>query len=83
MPEDRRPYFLETMEAVKNGKTFSAKKHKKHDNNLHAEMKAIKDILTNINAGERCLDSEYNEEWDDWYNSDVEEFFFSDQEEVL
>lgn len=29
------------------------------------------------------LDSEYNEEWDDWYNSDVEEILFSDPQNIL
>ena len=46
-------------------------------------MAEIKEILAHINDGERCLDSEYNEEWDDWYNSDVDEVLFSDPEHLL
>ena len=39
--------------------------------------------LEEINEGEKHLDSEYNEEWDDWYNSDEEEVLFSDPDNLL
>lgn len=48
------------------------------NNELLERIEAIIPILEKINSGEVCLDSEINEEWDDWYNSDAEEFFFSD-----
>lgn len=48
--------------------------------------KRIMDImpeLEEINRGDVCLDSEYNEEWDDWYNSDVDEILFYDPQDIL
>lgn len=39
--------------------------------------------LLEINEGQYCLDSKYNEEWDDWYNSDVDEIIFSDPDKLL
>ena len=83
LPEDRRQHFLEIMDAVQKGKSFSAIHLDKYYDDIYSEIKAIKDVLTNINDGNRCLDSEYNEEWDDWYNSDVEEISFSDPERLL
>lgn len=83
LPEDRRQYFLETMTMVQKDKDFSAMHLDKSYNAIHSEIKQIKDVLTKINDGDRCLDSEYNEEWDDWYNSDVEEVFFSDPKQLL
>lgn len=38
-------------------------------------MEKIQEKLEEINEGERCLESKYNEEYDDWYNSDVPEIF--------
>ena len=46
-------------------------------------MDSILKALNSIQEGERTLESEYNEEWDDWYNSTTEEFLFSDPEHVL
>lgn len=46
-------------------------------------VEEIREKLIEINEGERCLDSEYNEEWDDWYNSDVPEVLFHDPDGVL
>ena len=50
---------------------------------LLIELKHNQDVLAEINNGIRCLDSEYNEEWDDWYNSDADEVLFSDSMGVL
>lgn len=50
---------------------------------LVSDIERICGKLTEIEDGERCLDSEYNEEWDEWYNSDVEEILFSDPEHLL
>lgn len=72
LPENKRQYFLDTMNAVHEEYDSLPVQTVKHYGNLHAEVREIEEILTNINIGDRCLDSEYNEEWDDWYNSDVE-----------
>lgn len=47
------------------------------------EVKEIKEKLLEIDNGERCLESEYNEEWDDWYNSDDDQILFSDTKNIL
>lgn len=80
LPENKRQYFLETMTAVQKSKSSV---DVLRDDDIDSEIKAIKDVLTNINDGNRCLESEYNEEWDDWYNSDVDEILFSDPERLL
>ncbi len=48
-----------------------------------AEIESVITELEEINDGEKCLDSEYNEEWDDWYNSDVDEILFYDPQKLL
>ena len=83
LPENKRQYFLDTMNMVQGEGGFFALQADKHYDDLYSEMKAIKDVLANINDGDRCLDSEYNVEWDEWYNSDAEEVLFSDPERLL
>ena len=68
LPEKDRPYFLNT---ISKRNTDSKKKSVNSKNNLTKEIDIIMAKLYDINNEERCLDSEYNEEWDDWYNSDV------------
>lgn len=59
----------------------------KHDGDdetsLKKEVEDILSVLEKIDEGERCLDSEYNEEWDDWYNSDADEVLFSDPQKIV
>lgn len=50
---------------------------------LVSDIERICGKLTEIENGERCLGSEYNEEWDDWYNSDADEVLFSDPKHLL
>lgn len=83
LPEARRDDFLSALEGLdvqaaprKTGKDAGY-------GDLLADIEVIKGKLNEINEGERCLDSEYNEEWDDWYNSDADEVLFSDSEGVL
>lgn len=83
LPENKRQYFLETMVAVQKSKSFSTMFLKNNCDEIYSEINTIKGVLTSINEGNRCLDSEYNEEWDDWYNSDVDEILFSDPERLL
>lgn len=82
LPESKRQYFLDTMNMVQEEGCLPLQANKHYDD-LYAQIKAMEDILTGINEGNRCLDSEYNVEWDDWYNSDAEEVLFSDPERLL
>lgn len=83
LPENERQHFLEIMDEVRKEKDFSAMQPNRYYNDIYSEIEAIKEVLTDINDGDKCLDSEYNEEWDDWYNSDVEEILFSDPKRLL
>ena len=83
LPENKRQYSLETMVAVQKSKSFSTMFLKNNCDEIYSEINTIKGVLTSINEGNRCLDSEYKEEWDDWYNSDVDEILFSDPERLL
>lgn len=81
LPENKRQYFLEVMNVIQKESTLAPKEDIYED--LYAQIAAVKENLENVNDGERCLDSCYNEEWDDWYNSDVEEILFSDPEKLI
>lgn len=80
LPEKDRPYFLNT---ISKRNADSKKKSVNGKKNFTKEIDTIMAKFIDINNGQRCLDSEYNEEWDDWYNSDVEEIFFSDPQKLL
>ena len=81
LEEEKRQSFLDTMKLVKEGSfTIQEDKHKK---DFCAEIEKIKRVLNVIHAGKKCLGSEYNEEWDEWYNSSVDEFVFSDSKRLL
>lgn len=84
-PESRREAFLSLLK-VYSGDGESVD-HQKSLNDgydlLVSEINDIKERLQSIHEGERCLDSEYNEEWDDWYNSDVDEILFTDPQNIL
>lgn len=83
LPEDRRSQFLNIMQTVKSADHLRALPADSYSDALASEIKEITAILKSINAGDRCLDSEYNEEWDDWYNSDADEVLFSDSQRLL
>lgn len=86
LPENRRNHFLELMGSAQAEGSFAENMHAKDERmkcDLQADIKKAEKVLTEINDGNRCLDSEYNEEWDDWYNSDAEEILFYDPEKLL
>lgn len=83
LPEGRRDYFLDILKSF-NGPGAPQKMVRDEGYSiLLADIEAIKKKLSEINDGERCLDSEYNVEWDEWYNSDADEVLFMDPEGVL
>ena len=84
LPEHKREIFLDTLTAVSQTTATDSPKTTCDDHQqLLIELKHNQEILAEINNGIRCLDSEYNEEWDDWYNSDADEVLFSDSMGVL
>lgn len=84
LPEHKREVFLDTLRAACQSAAVQSSKtiHDDHQQ-LLMELKHNQNILTGINNGIRYLDSEYNEEWDDWYNSDADEVLFSDPMGIL
>ena len=84
LPEHKREVFLDTLRAACQSATKDSPKTIRNDHQqLLMELKHNQNILTGINNGIRYLDSEYNEEWDDWYNSDADEVLFSDPMGIL
>ena len=83
LPENRRESFLKTLETVSMGENKEQLSDANYAEELSLKVNEIIDILTDINDGTRSLESEYNEEWDDWYNPDVPEVLFSDPEHLL
>lgn len=39
-------------------------------------------VLNALEEGEKCLLEEYNEAYDDWYNSSVDEILYEDPDEI-
>ena len=82
-PEEERGQFQDVLKTI----CLEQKKRKPTWDDgyrsLREEIGSLVQKLESISNGERALDSEYNEEWDDWYNSDADEVFFYDPESVL
>ena len=73
LPEERREWLLSMLSADYIEKTES--KEPVSDD--------LYNDLAKIISGEYRLDSEYNEEWDDWYASDEPDFLFEDNDDLL
>ncbi len=84
-PENRRNNLLQLMRSYENisGSKSCEKCIDDGISQIILSIKSIKERLTKINSADRFLESEYNEEWDDWYNSDVDEVLFSDPKGIL
>lgn len=80
-PENKREQFLQLLKAY--GSDTGEVREDDGYSDVRSGIKDIMKRLTGINDAERCLNSEYNEEWDDWYNSDADEILFSDPEGIL
>lgn len=86
LPEKEREDFIKTLQAFQNPSDKTASGMLPEDDGCSGVLNRIaemKDRLMEINDGSRMLDSEYNEEWDDWYNSDVDEVLFTDPEGIV
>lgn len=84
-PENRRNNLLQLMRSYENISGSKSCKKCIDDgiSQIITGIESIKERLTQINSADRLLESEYNEEWDDWYNSDVDEVLFSDPKGIL
>ena len=73
LPEERREWLLSMLSSDYIEKTES---QETVSGDLYKE-------LEKIISGEYRLDSEYNEEWDDWYAPDEPDFLFKDNDDLL
>ncbi|MBQ9010077.1 MAG: hypothetical protein IJ088_12230 [Clostridia bacterium] len=86
-PEVNRERFLDLLNQFSDyDERKQTKESQKTDTDrpsLSAKVSDMMDTLQSIIDGESKLDSEYNEEWDDWNDSEDEEFNFSDPDGLL
>ena len=82
LPERSRIGFIERLETFTYGKTLKSSLIIE-DENLEREYKEINQIITRINKGEFVLNEMLNEEYHDWYNNDVDEFYYEDSDKVF
>lgn len=80
-PETERGEFQDILKSFARKETETVRDDGYKD--LREEIDRLMQKLETIGDGKRTLDSEYNEEWDDWYNSDVNEVFFYDPQGLL
>ena len=85
LPEKQRDDFIDLINQIISIKNIgsSAISNDNGETDVKNQILNIIPKLEKINSGEVCLESEYNEEWDDWYNSDAEEILFSDPQKLL
>ena len=86
LPEENRSRFLNTLQRFASSEERGiASEHNIRSGNSEFSENVEKMItsLEEIRNGDRCLDSELNEEWDDWNDSEEDEFKFSDSENIL
>ncbi len=76
LPEPKREEFIEQL-LYKQGKPQACVEEYSIDS-IKAELTDIMEKLQKIKTGEIGIDSCYNEEYDDWYDSVSDEFIFED-----
>ena len=80
--EKNRERFLQTLEdfcdAVESDSTRISK-----DDTLERRVDELLRALSGIQNGDRELEAEYNERWDDWSDEEEEEYEFSDPDHLF
>ena len=82
LPENKRIFFLDRLAQISDKEAENNVKDCKDNREILEKYENIKNNLEKIEAGEIYLIGSLNEEYDDWYNSDVDEFLFEDPEGV-
>ena len=82
LSEDKRERFLSTLERFSSNME-NDNPRKKENAILGEEIAMALENLNEIKDGERYIQSEYNEQWDDWDGDWEDEFVFSDPEDVI
>ena len=83
--EGDRTAFLAVLQSIHDGSPSTdvlADRSVNH-HSVSQELEELKESYACVNDGLFCLDSQYNEEWDDWYENEEEEVLFSDPHGIL
>lgn len=79
LPEEKREEFLDALRGIGDSGALAQDKRAQ---SFPERCDAMAAELARIENGELELESEINEEYDDWYNSAEEEFLFSDPDGI-
>lgn len=80
LPENQREAFLSRLQSFVTGKQMPETGIMSVTDDVQQCMKRLKDIRKDDHL---CLESEYNEDYDDWYDSTDDEIFFEDPHHIL
>lgn len=80
LPEEKREDFVKRFSDLINGQKTKPLEVEK---DFEDEYREVLDLLEELEAGERILLEDYNPEYDEWYNSSVEEILYIDNDEVI
>lgn len=80
LPEKNRKDFLKRLEAVSENSEDNTKKE--FGAEFDKQYQIIRNNLKKIDSQEISITKIWNEEYDDWYNSEAEEFYYEDEDGV-
>ena len=83
IPESSRRRFLTTLNSFCADPSDKLIVEKETDTYLEVRVDSILKALKEIHAGERELECEYNEQWDDWRDDEDDAYRFSDPDNLL
>ena len=85
VPEDSRIKFMSMLKRFcKDNEIITDKKHadKKVEKTFEKKVDSLITALQDIQEGRKKLESECNEDWDDWYHNDEDEYVFHDPDGI-
>ena len=83
LPKDKRDAFLYKLSKMQGGKSENKEAFCELRNSIYCKYKYIKDKLISIKNGELYLIGYPNEEYNEWSNSNENEFIYEDPQGVV
>ncbi|MDO5338466.1 MAG: hypothetical protein Q4E89_13695 [Eubacteriales bacterium] len=86
LPEYQREDFLGKLYDIGEGESEDSGRSEAEQLNeqeIQKELHSLERQLQQIEEGEICLIGTWNEEYDEWYNSSVDEFLFEDPKDII
>ena len=83
VPESDRQSYLSTLSRFCSGSVEKTTKTAETEVSLADQIDRLLKAMEEIQEGEREIECEYNEEWDDWHDEERDEYNFSDPDHVL